>query len=63
MIKTEVMMLQVLKCRVNIPTALDFVQYFLYMSNSDFEFKPIIGNCSFYILELLTGKLEHLIYI
>lgn len=56
-IKTEKLLLIYLNFKMNVPTAFDFVQFFLYLSDPKFEFSEIINESLSFIYVSLMGKL------
>jgi hypothetical protein len=54
--KTERMMLLLLDFMTNLPTPLDFIQYFLYLSHSTFDFSVFINECLSLVYFSLIGK-------
>lgn len=55
-IKTERLLLVYLNFKINFPTAIDFVQFFLYLSDPKFEFNDIINESLSFIYVSLMGK-------
>lgn len=55
-IKTERILLVLLDFRMNISTAIDFVQFFLYLSDPKFDFSEIINECLSFIYISMMGK-------
>jgi hypothetical protein len=55
-LKMERVMLIKLDFRTNMPTAFDFLQFFLYLSDQDFDFSEIIMQCLSFIYVALIGK-------
>ena len=55
-IKTERIMLVLLDFKMNIPTPLDFVQLFLYLSDQSYDFTEIIQETMSLIYVSLMGK-------
>ena len=54
--KTERMMLLLLDFRTNLPTPMDFLQFFLYLSDSAFDFTAIVSECLNFAYVCLIGK-------
>lgn len=56
--KMEKVMLLNLDFKTNLPTAMDFLQFFFYMSLSDagFDFSEIIQECLSFIYVAIMGK-------
>lgn len=55
-IKTERLLLVYLNFKMDYPTAIDFAQYFLYLSDPRFEFSEIINESLSFIYVSLMGK-------
>jgi len=55
-IKTERILLALLNFKTNHPTAFDFAQYFLYLSDESFEFSDIVNESLSFIYVSLMGK-------
>ncbi len=55
-IKTERILLVHLNFRMNISTALDFVQFYLYLSDPAFDFTEIINDSLSFIYISMMGK-------
>lgn len=55
--KIEKSMLFLLDFRTNIPTPIEFIQYFLYLSNPDFDFSNMIFESRTYAYVSLIGKI------
>lgn len=53
--KAEKALLLYLGFQINNPTVLDFIQYFLYLSNSQFDFYPIINESLSFVYVSLIG--------
>ena len=54
--KTEKIILVQLDFKLNLPTPLDFLQFFLYVSDSSFDFSEIISECMNFAYVGLMGK-------
>jgi hypothetical protein len=57
-IKTERLLLVYLNFKMNYPTSIDFVQFFLYLSDPKFEFNEIINESLSFIYVSLMGKYD-----
>ena len=55
-VKTEKLLLVYLNFKMNYPTAIDFVQFFLYLSDPKFEFTELINESLSFIYVSLMGK-------
>ena len=55
-VKTERILLVLLDFRMNLTTAMDFVQFFLHLSDPAFDFQDIINDCLSFIYISLMGK-------
>lgn len=54
--KIEKNILQLIEFRTNIPTPIDFIQYFLNLSNRDFDFNEMILESRNYAYVSLIGN-------
>ena len=57
--KTERMLLILLNFKTNLPTSMDFVQFFLYLSDDTFEFTDLINECLSFIYVSLMGNIRN----
>jgi hypothetical protein len=55
-LKTERILLVQLDFKMNIPTPMDFLQFFLYLSDSTFDFTEIINECLSFVYVSMMGK-------
>ena len=55
-IKTEKILLLNLNFKTNLPTALDFAQFFLYLSHETFDFSDLVNESLSFIYVALLGK-------
>lgn len=55
-IKTERILLVLLNFRMNISTAIDFVQFYLHLSDPSFDFTEIISDSLSFIYISMMGK-------
>ena len=55
-IKTEKIMLITLNFKTNLPIALDFAQFFLYLSDDTFDFGELVNESLSFIYVALLGK-------
>jgi hypothetical protein len=55
-IKTEKILLLTLNFKTNLPTALDFTQFFLYLSDDKFDFGDLVDESLSFIYVALLGK-------
>jgi hypothetical protein len=60
--KIEKSILYLLQFRTNIPTPIDFIQYFLILSNKEVDFSDMILECRSYAYVSLLGKYSTLLY-
>jgi hypothetical protein len=56
--KIEKSILYLLQFRMNIPTPIDFIQYFLVLSNKECDFSDMILECRSYAYVSLLGKFK-----
>ncbi len=61
--KIEKSILFLLQFRTNIPTPIDFIQYFLILSNKEVDFSDMILECRSYAYVSLLGKFTVIITI
>jgi len=54
--RVERALILLLNFRMNIPTPVDFIQYFLYLSNPAFDFSTMISESLPYAYVALIGK-------
>jgi Cyclin, N-terminal domain len=55
-IKTEKILLLNLNFKTNLPTSLDFAQFFLYLSDENFDFGDLVNESMSFIYVALLGK-------
>ncbi len=58
-IRTERILLVLLDFKMNFPTAMDFAQFFLYLSDARFDFSEIINDSLSFIYVSLMGKIRN----
>lgn len=56
--KTEMTMLQLIQFQTNFPTAMDFLQYLLYLSNQSYNFNEVIHECLSFVYVSLIGNFD-----
>jgi hypothetical protein len=59
-VKTERILLVLLDFRMNLSTAIDFVQFFLYLSDPTFDFSEIVSDSLSFIYISMMGKYHQL---
>ena len=55
-IKTERIILALLDFKVDLPTAFDFISFFLYITDATFDFSDVIEECLNFIYVSMIGK-------
>lgn len=55
-VKTEKILLMTLNFKTNLPTAFDFAQYFLFLSDETFDFSDMLEDSLSFIYVALLGK-------
>ena len=58
-VKSERVLLVLLNFKMNLSTAIDFVQFFLYLSDPNFDFSEIINDCLSFVYISMMGKFSN----